>query len=126
MNPITVRICDPDNGHVCTTNYLDICLTSGTGLAKVAMIFKALDDALQARDIPWTDCIGLSVDIHIHSLGRHNSIQAQAIQKNQAVFTRWAGHAMSCIMQLRKLAKHSEMHVLKYEKRSECYIHIFG
>ena len=61
MNPLTVRVFDDSRGCVCT-RFLDMCLTSGTDAGTAAKIFEAMDAALQSRDIPWVNFIGLSVD----------------------------------------------------------------
>ena len=52
MNPVTVRIFDPDQGRV-STRFLEMCLTSGTGSAIGASVFEVMDVALQSREIPW-------------------------------------------------------------------------
>ena len=57
MNPVTIRIFDEEHGIV-ATHFLDMCLTSGTGLATSGAIFDAIDGALQSRQIPWSQCIG--------------------------------------------------------------------
>ena len=84
MNPVTVRIFDPNQGHA-ATRFLDMCLTSGSGSATAAAIFKAMDGALQSRNIPWVNCVGLSVDNTSVNMDKHNSIQTRAIEKNPAL-----------------------------------------
>ena len=85
MNPVTVRIFDPDQGHV-STRFLDMCLTSGTGSATAASIFEAMDGALQSREIPWGNCVGISVDNTSVNMGKHNSILTRATQKNKSIY----------------------------------------
>ena len=85
INPVTVRLFDPDQGRV-STMYLDMCLTSGTDSATAASIFEAMDVALQSREIPWVNCVGLSVDNTSVNMGKHNSIQTQATQKNPSIY----------------------------------------
>lgn len=45
-----------------------------------------MDGALESREIPWTHCVGLSVDNTSVNMGKHNSIQVRAIQKNPALY----------------------------------------
>ena len=85
MNPVTVRIFDPDQGRV-STRFLDMCLTSGTGSATAASIFEAMDGALQSREIPWGNCVGISVDNTSVNMGKHKSIQMRASQKNKSIY----------------------------------------
>ena len=75
MNPVTVRLFDATSGHV-STRFLDMCLTSGTGSGTAAKIFEAMDQALTSRGIPWTKCIGISVDNTSVNMGKHNSIRS--------------------------------------------------
>jgi len=89
MNPLTVRVFDDSCGRVCT-RFLDMCLTSGTDAGTAAKIFEAMDAALQSRDIPWVNCIGLSVDNTSVNMGKHNSIRSRAVQKSPSV------HVMGC------------------------------
>ena len=81
----TVRVFDSQLGHVCT-RFLHMCLTSGTGLATAASIFSAFDRALESRQIPWVNCVGLSADNTLVNMRKHNSFQTRAIQKNSAIY----------------------------------------
>lgn len=57
MNPVTIRIFDEEHGVV-ATRFLDMCLTPGTASATADSIFNAVDEALESRQIPWSQCIG--------------------------------------------------------------------
>ena len=85
MNPLTVRIFDLESGFVCT-KFLDMCLTSGTDAGTAEKIFEAMEDALISRDIPWENCIGLSVDNTSVNIGKHNSIKSRAILRNPSIY----------------------------------------
>ena len=85
MNPITVRVFDVSRSHV-TTKFLDMCLTSGTASATSARIFAAMENVLESRLIPWTNCVGLSVDNTSVNMGKHNSIMTWVTQRNPAVY----------------------------------------
>ena len=45
MNPLTVRIFDLEIGNLCT-EFLDMCLMSGTEAGTAEKIFEAMEDAL--------------------------------------------------------------------------------
>ena len=85
MNTLTVRIFDLESGVVCT-KFLDMCLTSGTDAGTAEKIFETMEDALVSRDIPWDNCIGLSVDNMSVNIGKHNSIKARTIQRNPSIY----------------------------------------
>ena len=59
---------------------------TGTDAGTAAKIFEAMDDALKSRDIPWGNCIGLSVDNTSVNMGRHNSIRSRVLQKNSSMY----------------------------------------
>ena len=85
MNPVTVRIYDSNTGHI-GTRLLDMCLTTGTGSATAASIFTAMNNALESREIPWTNCVSLSVDNTSVNMGKHNSIKSRAVLKNSSIY----------------------------------------
>lgn len=85
MNPLTVRIFDINRSRVCT-RFLDMCLRTGTAAGTATKIFDAMDEAFQSRDIPWANCIGLSVDNTSVNMGKHNSIRSQALQRNTSLY----------------------------------------
>ena len=85
MNPLTVRIFDLESGIVCT-NFLDMCLMSGTDAGTAEKMFEAMEDALVSRKIPWEKCIGLSVDNTSVNTGKYNSIKSRAIQRNPSIY----------------------------------------
>lgn len=45
-----------------------------------------MDSVLESRGIPWSNCVGLSVDNTSVNMGRHNSIMTRATQKNPSVY----------------------------------------
>lgn len=85
MNPLTIRIFDYDSGLV-STKFLDMCLTSGSDAGTANKIFQAMEDALTSRNIPWKNCIGLSVDNTSVNMGIHSSIKSRALQRNASVY----------------------------------------
>ena len=85
MNPLTVRVFYLEQGLVCT-RFLDMCLTRGTDAGTAVKIFKSMEDALISRNIPWENCIGLSVDNTSVNVGRHNSLKSRALQRNGSIY----------------------------------------
>ena len=85
MNPLTIRIFDHENGVVCT-RFLDMCLTSGNDAGTAEKIFQAMEQAITSRNIPWNNCIGLSVDNTSVNMGKHNSIKSRALQRNGSIY----------------------------------------
>lgn len=85
MNPITIRVLDTSRCQV-STRFLDMCLTSRTASATAESIFATMDSVLESRGIPWSNCVGLSVDNTSVNMGRHNSIMTRATQKNPSVY----------------------------------------
>lgn len=85
MNPLTVRVFDLEQGLVCT-RFLDMCLTSGSDAGTAEKIFECMEDALVSRNIPWENCIGLSVDNTSVNTGKHNSIKSRALQRNGSMY----------------------------------------
>ena len=58
MNPLTVRIFDPDCGSV-TTHLLDMCMSSSS---TAEGIFSKIQEALSKHNILWDNCVGISLD----------------------------------------------------------------
>ena len=73
MNPVTVRTYDSVTGFV-TTRLLDMCLTSGTSSGTAATISDAMNSALDACEILWSNCICVSVDNTSVNMGKHSSM----------------------------------------------------
>lgn len=83
MNSVTVGRFDSTKGRVCT-RVLNMCLTKGTEAGTAEAIFRAMDEASQ--DIPWKNCIGVSVDNTSVNMGRHNSIRSRSLVKNPNIY----------------------------------------
>ena len=58
MNPLTVRIFNVEYGMV-HTQFLDMCMSSQS---TAEGIFTKMQEALQKHEIPWLNCVGVSVD----------------------------------------------------------------
>ena len=80
MNPPTVRIFDVNRGSVCP-QFLDMCMSSSP---TAQGIFAKMEEAMTTHNIPWTNCVGLSVDNTSVNMGCRNSIKTRVLDKNPA------------------------------------------
>ena len=81
--PLTVRVFDNDLGMV-KSKFLSMCLCNeGTA----ATYFEKVEEVFVSHDIPWSNCIALSVDSTSVNIGRHNSIKSRLEVKNPSVYT---------------------------------------
>ena len=58
MNPLTIRVYDDSRGIV-HTQILDMCMSSD---ATAEGIFSKMQEALEKHEIPWNNCVGISLD----------------------------------------------------------------
>ena len=81
--PLTVRVFDNDLGMV-ESKFLSMCLCNqGTA----AVYFEKVEEVFVSHNIPWSNCIALSVDSTSVTIGRHNSIKSRLESKNPSVYT---------------------------------------
>lgn len=81
--PLTLRAFDDDLGVV-SSKFLSMCLCNkGTA----AVYFEKLEEVFDSHNIPWSNCIALSVDSTSVNIGRHNSIKSRLEVKNPSVYT---------------------------------------
>ena len=71
MNPLTVCVFDIDT-HKVEGRFLDMCSTTAS---TAQAIYDKMNEVLNKHDIPWGNCVGMSVDNTSVNLGRHNSIK---------------------------------------------------
>ncbi|KAK6466623.1 hypothetical protein HHUSO_G36086, partial [Huso huso] len=83
MNPLTVKLFDVDRvEHM----FLDMCITTGTNAATAETIFEKMDSVLRKDNIPWQNCVGLSVDNANVNMGVCNSIKSRILSINLTVY----------------------------------------
>ncbi|XP_058881945.1 uncharacterized protein LOC117403636 [Acipenser ruthenus] len=83
MNPLTVKLFDVDRvEHM----FLDMCITTGTNAATAETIFEKMDSVLKKDNIPWQNCVGLSVDNANVNMGVCNSIKSRILSINPTVY----------------------------------------
>ena len=62
MNPVCLKIFDVNCSKKMTSHFFDMCLTSGVDGATAAAIFSVIDEKFESHEIPWEDCVSLSVE----------------------------------------------------------------
>ncbi|KAK1898498.1 Protein FAM200B [Dissostichus eleginoides] len=97
MNPLTVRIFDINK-----VVHLDMCTTSGRRFDTAEVIYTKINDTLQENDIPWRNCVGLSIDNAPVNTGARNSISARMLKENGSIYI----HGSPCHI-IHNTAKHA-------------------
>ena len=63
-----------------------MCLTSGADGSTAESIFTAIDEVFTKNQIPWENCVSLSVDNTNTTIGKNNSIASRFLERNENVF----------------------------------------
>ena len=89
LEPMMVRLYDVNHGKT-VTRFLDMCLkvscicyfadivtvvilyTAGIEYATAESIFQKMNEVLQTNEVPWINCVGVSVDNTSVNLGKRN------------------------------------------------------
>ena len=82
MNSICIKIFEANRPKTITCHFFDMCLTSGVDCAKAAVIFSSIKKKFQIYEIPWENCISLSVDNTNSMIGKRNSVASRFLEKN--------------------------------------------
>ena len=85
MNPLTVKIFDVNRNEV-VHKFLDMCTTSGKDCGTAKGIFAKMDEVLVRNEVPWMNCIALSVDNTSVNLGVRNSLQVHSTNKHKGIY----------------------------------------
>ena len=78
MNPLTVRLVDI-NTNMVDTQFLDMCCTTGQTSSTAATMFQKIDHFMTKLQLPWSNCVGFSLDNTSENLGVCNSIKTRVI-----------------------------------------------
>ena len=82
MNPITVRIFNSSTGKV-VQQFLDMCMSSSS---TAEGLFAAMKEAFDKHGLPWTNCVGVSMDNTAVNMGKRNSIMTRVLKENSSVY----------------------------------------
>ena len=86
MNPVCVKIFDVNRLKTVTTYLVDKCLTSGADGSTAEGIFTAIDEVFTKNQIPWENCVSLSVNNTSTMIGKNNSIASRFLERNENIF----------------------------------------
>ena len=86
MNPVTIKLFDTKRSKTITNHFFDMCLTSGEDGAKAFAIFDAIDKCFTKDEMPWSNCVCLSVDNTNAMIGVNNSVASRFLGKNEDIF----------------------------------------
>ena len=62
MNPVSIRIIDANTSKVVTNHFYNMCLTEEEHGATAENIFAAIENNFDLHNIPFQNCLSLSVD----------------------------------------------------------------
>ena len=86
MNPICLKIFDVNRSIKVTSHFFDMCLTSGVDGATAVAIFSVIDEKFGSHEIPWGNCVSLSVDSTNSMVDKKNSSASRFRGKNESIF----------------------------------------
>ena len=62
MNPVSIRVFDVKRSKTVRDNFFNMCLTEGKDSIKSSKIIEAIEASFEKEDMPWNNCVALSVD----------------------------------------------------------------
>ena len=88
MNPTIIKIFEVKWSKCILTHFFNMCLTSGNECGTVKTLFTAIENKFDDSSLPWSNCVGLSIDSTNTVIGKHNAIASNTLKKNLD-FHRW-------------------------------------
>ena len=79
MNPVCVRMFYIQHFNKVTNHFFNMCLTEGEDAAKASVIFVAVEQCSESENMPWNNCVSLSVDNTNAIIGKRNSVASRFI-----------------------------------------------
>ena len=86
MNPISIRIYHGNTSQVVTNHFCNMCLTEEEHGVEAESIFVAIEKSFELDNIPFPNCVSLSVDNAITMVGKRNSLASRMKDKNSEIF----------------------------------------
>ena len=85
MDPVSIRVFDVKWSKTARDQFFNMCLTEGVDSAKSYKIFEAIEASFGKEDMPWSNCVALSVDNTNAMVGRNNSVASRFLKKTPCV-----------------------------------------
>ena len=63
-----------------------MCTTSGKSCGTAEVIYEKMNQALEKNNIPWANCVSLSIDNAPVNTGPRNSIASRILRQNTQVY----------------------------------------
>ena len=63
---------------------LNMCCTTGQSSGTAGTIFSKIESVIDNLEVPWENCVGISLDNTSANMGIRNSIKSRIIAKNEA------------------------------------------
>ena len=82
MNPVSLCILEANTSKITTDHCFDTRLTEGKDRAKACKIFESIAKKFSESDIPWSNCISLSVDNTSTVISCRSSVASCFLPKN--------------------------------------------
>ena len=85
MNPVSIRVFYVKRSKTVNDHFFNMCLTEGEDSDKSYKISEAIAASFEKDDMPWDNCVALSVDNANAMIGRNNSVASLFLEKKPCV-----------------------------------------